>query len=328
MMYLIYNQDGSIKFTNLNEVITQGSTTTKIFVNVGGIIPSETVGAIATYKLANNETSSGNGEATLETINNESYNGWLFTLTQDETYYYGTLLMSIKIFTVGTNEVLFTIPVELTVNKTGFDASSTTITITQYTNLVGSISTQNADFESRIYDIESNYVSLSGEQIITGDKRFDGDITFNHNIIWYYGSGDFIIRDGMTNYGIDFPRKSGTLAMTDELSSTTTIKTGTIALDTQILINTTESLIDLTGFDYMILTYANCKIILPTKNLTIGDSYFTNGVMPYEDGEDTLYAVKVYDYKIVSSSIMTIEILDTNIGFPEGESFTLVGIKL
>ena len=91
MMYLIYNHDGSIKLTNLNEVITQGSTTTEIFVAIDGFSIT-THEAIATYILPNKSESAGNGVATedVEVLDGE-YDGWVFSLTQDETYYYGKL---------------------------------------------------------------------------------------------------------------------------------------------------------------------------------------------------------------------------------------------
>lgn len=161
MMYLIYNHDGSIKLTNLNEVITQGSTTTEIFVAIDGFNIA-THEAIATYILPNKSESAGNGVAIEDVeVLNGVYDGWVFSLTQDETYYYGKLLMSVKVYRTGTSEVLFTIPIELTINKSGFVASETSITITQYTNLISQLST---------------YITNGGTEEITGYKTFTADI--------------------------------------------------------------------------------------------------------------------------------------------------------
>ena len=162
MMYLICKHDGSVKLTNLNEIITQGSTTTTIFVAVEGYNASENYNAIAQYILPNKTESAGIGIASIQEIGETSYDGWEFSLTQDETYYYGELLMSVKVYETGTSNILFTFPIYLTINKSGFVADTTNITITQYTNLVSyieSVEAQIGDFLEQYHEsIETDYV--------------------------------------------------------------------------------------------------------------------------------------------------------------------------
>ena len=145
MMYAIYNSDGSLKLTNLNEIITQGSTTTTIFIAVENYENTEYT-ALARYVLPNKTSSAGRGVAENQTINGITYKGWLFTLTQDETYYYGELLMSVEVSEGAT--ILFTFPIYLTINKSGFVADTTNITITQYSNLADSIDTLQDEVDS------------------------------------------------------------------------------------------------------------------------------------------------------------------------------------
>lgn len=341
MMYLIYNRDGSIKLTNLNEVITQGSTTTKIFVHCASMIPSAYTTAIATYKLPNGETSVGNSEISEQYILGETYSGWLFSLTQDETYYYGTLLMSIKIYRAGTTDVLFTIPVELTINKTGFDASTTTITITQYTNLVSSINTQNADFESRISTIEDAYVNKASEQTITGKKVFNDLEVASGNFTFDLTSSEFVGKDGDTSYTYDLPEKSGTLATTDDVddakASFSTPITGTISIDSDryLMITGLGNQAHFNQTDFLIFTYGGCFVIIPVKGLSLNTNYYVSGSALWNEDEEHLGVIgsRVYEYFLSLEGsprqvALTIRIYQSDISLPEGYGYALTKVKL
>lgn len=202
-MYAIYNNDGSVKLTNLNEIITQGSTTTTIFIAVIDYENTDYT-AIARYVLPNKTSSAGNGVATNQEINGITYKGWLFTLTQDETYYYGELLMSVEI-SLGTT-ILFTFPIYLTINKSGFVADTTQMTITQYSNIISSLDTIFAQF--------SSYVSLANDETITGDKTFDGEVRLNNNFVFNLGGGEIIgYVDEDTHYTYELPTENGTFAL-------------------------------------------------------------------------------------------------------------------
>lgn len=193
MLYVIYNQDGSLKATNLNEIITQGSTTTKLFVYVAGYDTS-THNAIAYCVLPNHTSSAVDGEAETQTIDGTPYSGWTFALTQDETYYYGEMKMSIKVYVAGTDTILFTIPVALTINKTGFVANSTNITITQYTNLIDSLNKKQDKYavsNLRVYSTlalaEEDLENLAENQLfyvvatkITYKKTSDSYVVFDY----------------------------------------------------------------------------------------------------------------------------------------------------
>ena len=166
MLYVVYNHDGSLKYTNLNEIITQGSTTTKLLVSVEGYNTSGYT-AIAYCILPNGSSSAVEGELT--TDEDTGITGFEFALTQDETYYYGELQMSVKLYIAGTDTILFTIPIHLTINKTGFVANSTNITITQYTNLVDTLNTLDSEKLDKQTSDGADYVygvNASSEQVM------------------------------------------------------------------------------------------------------------------------------------------------------------------
>ena len=134
MMYVIYNNDGSIKLTNLNEIITQNSNNvSKIFFAVEGY-DTDSYNADATFELSNGDANTLVATISSMTLDTTPYVGWEFSLTNAQTASPGRLLASIELKNL-SDVVLFTFPLDLFVNKTTLQPNETTITIAQYNNL-------------------------------------------------------------------------------------------------------------------------------------------------------------------------------------------------
>ena len=134
MMYVIYNNDGSIKLTNLNEIITQNSNNvSKIFFAVEGY-DTDNYNADATFELSNGDANTLVATISSMTLDTTPYVGWEFSLTNAQTASPGRLLASIELKNL-SDVVLFTFPLDLFVNKTTLQPDETTITVAQYNNL-------------------------------------------------------------------------------------------------------------------------------------------------------------------------------------------------
>ena len=136
-MYIILNQDGSVKESQLSDYINQYSDGVNfIDIAVVGKTPSAyTASVLYTFSNEETETDSADGTITIETSDG-TYEGWRFILWDAMTQYDGDLLASF----VGTNSdgtQLFSYPVTMTVNKTS-SVKRTNITWEEYKSLKAS----------------------------------------------------------------------------------------------------------------------------------------------------------------------------------------------
>ena len=138
MNYIIFNLDGSIKITNFTEIIVQGDNLTdKIF--AGFEKPEGVSGtAEANFTLPNGDLTSLVGVASSLKVDQSMFQGFLFTLTSNETALAGQVYMSLRI--TNANATKFTYETTLTINKSGYVPTETTITMSQYENLLSAIS--------------------------------------------------------------------------------------------------------------------------------------------------------------------------------------------
>ena len=135
MNYLLFNHDGSIKATNLVDIITQGSNTYVLYVYVEGFDP-EDYEAVAKFILPDGEpTTPLIGQSATFQPDIEELAGYKIQLTSAQTVQYGNLECSIEIKDLNDN-VLFTKSLTLTINKTTYVVDEQTITAAQYGNLV------------------------------------------------------------------------------------------------------------------------------------------------------------------------------------------------
>lgn len=132
MMYVIYNNDGSIKKSNINEYIQQGNNLVNEFaVAIEGYEPTE-------YNLSATFTLPDGTKTTLITSETttilDEYEGRKLVLTNAETLLPGTLKMNIQ--AIADNVVLTSYTVYLQVNEGTSENSVVLITQQQYENLI------------------------------------------------------------------------------------------------------------------------------------------------------------------------------------------------
>lgn len=140
MNYIIFRQDGSVEQINLTEIITQGDNLVDdIFIAVEGYTDSD-FQCRAVVERPDNFVSS----LTAVTATFNGYNGYKVTLTSVETQLAGELKVN---FVLADGDVsLWTYQIRLTVNRSGYVAEYTSISVAQYQNLLTTISTLQAKF--------------------------------------------------------------------------------------------------------------------------------------------------------------------------------------
>lgn len=158
MMYVIYNNDGSIRYTNLCEIITKNSNNvSEIFISVDGY-DTDDYNCDATFELSNGTANSLVATVDSLVLDTTTYYGWKFSLTSAQTACAGDLLMSAMLKDLSDN-ILFTFPINLFVNNTPLDPDETLITVAQYNNLRNAMLTKQDKFgihTLRIYDTYAN----------------------------------------------------------------------------------------------------------------------------------------------------------------------------
>lgn len=209
MNYLMFNHDGSIKATNLVDIITQGSNTYVLYIYVEGFDPDD-YGAVAKFILPDGEpTTPLIGISSTFQPDGEELTGYKIQLTAAQTLQYGNLECSIEIKDLNDN-VLFTKALTLTINKTTYVVDEQTITSAQYDNLVDVLASKQNRFSAnnvRCYETLSEYeadlenlsvgqiclVEISKEmkafiKTATGYERYELGGVFSH--VAYLGNLD------------------------------------------------------------------------------------------------------------------------------------------
>lgn len=127
MNYIIFKADGSINEKKLAYYIQQGNTgVDTIFVSKADIEDEGSYTCQAFFKMPNGTTNTlaGVWTASVEYKTGVFANGWMITLTTNQTTYNGLLQMSVSLLLSSSN--LLTYPVALVINETGYqpDADS------------------------------------------------------------------------------------------------------------------------------------------------------------------------------------------------------------
>ena len=151
MMYVIYNNDGSIKSKFLNEFVMQGNSYENVlFVAFDGR-SADTYTLYAEFKLPNGTTTtvvSGSTPQTRNVTGVGTYTGKSISLSNAETLVAGALQMNIKVLTNDTERVLVSFNTYITVNETGTQPSDPVIiTAQEYQNLLSMIGNQVASYQ-------------------------------------------------------------------------------------------------------------------------------------------------------------------------------------
>lgn len=118
MDYILFNSDGSIKETHLNQYVQQGENSKKIEISIDGIDDDTDLLAQAFCTLPNKQTITllGTWSAELAGLGEA---GWTFSITDSVTHYYGVVLVAIRVKNTDTDLTLVTYPFALVINQTG-----------------------------------------------------------------------------------------------------------------------------------------------------------------------------------------------------------------
>ena len=185
MLKLLFNQDGSIKDIVFPHYVTQGSTgeldSLKIAVAVDDLTLTDYT-VVAQCKLPN-------GHSSVIDLDETDTDGYRYGyLTEAQTYYAGTLLISIKIINTN-NAVLYTFQIPVTIDPTTYDATELTDNITnaQYTDLVKKLSVYSATGTVISYD---TYAEANADKVNlnVGQLLFVREYNFFYKVYEYYDS--------------------------------------------------------------------------------------------------------------------------------------------
>lgn len=138
MMYILYNNDGSIKGTNLTDFIQKGNDgVNSIFLAIEGRSNSDWT-ATCVFVLPNGESEILAAQQSTQTIAGVEYSGWLLTITASVTVYEGIVKFSVDALDL-YNRQLFTYQGKLVINPSSIIPNETKITYAQYQNLLNYI---------------------------------------------------------------------------------------------------------------------------------------------------------------------------------------------
>jgi len=151
MMYVIYNNDGSIKSKFLNEFVMQGNSYENVLFVAFEDRSADTYTLYAEFRLPNGATTtvvSGSTPQTRNVAGLGTYTGKSISLSNAETLVAGALQMNIKVLTTDTEKVLVSFNTYITVNETGLQPSDPVIiTAQEYQNLLSMIGSQVANYQ-------------------------------------------------------------------------------------------------------------------------------------------------------------------------------------
>ena len=172
MLYVIFNQDGSIKYLSVGESIQQGDHLSKqLFAAIEGIRNTDYV-CSASFVLPNGEINElASTEDTQEVYQdnqllfNEPIDGYTIIFTEAQTYLAGNLKVNLKLIDL-QGHVLCSYQVTLKINPTGYNPDETNITEAQYNSLLQSLQSIVPATVSSVYEhVESYSGSIAFQSI-------------------------------------------------------------------------------------------------------------------------------------------------------------------
>lgn len=136
--YILFNEDGSLRFLKIKGSIQQGNNNVnEFFVAIDGL-DNEDYTCVIEFERPDGDVVEGTAEIDSDVINEESYNGYYFTIPVSATLYAGIVKMNLKLLDLN-DKVLCTYQVSLRINPTGYQPDATTITEAQYNLLLQSL---------------------------------------------------------------------------------------------------------------------------------------------------------------------------------------------
>ena len=285
LMYIIYNQDGSIKEKNFPNYVNQGSSNVnRIFVAIDGEDNTD-YSVSGVFKLPNNDVSSVaflQGSEKLHEDDEENTSGYYYDLTEAQTYYAGIVLLSINaIYTLTQN--LFTYTAKITVNSTTYqpETDDSDITNAQYNSLIAALNQKEskAQIDAQLPALVNGWLVSHPEATTTVEDGAITKVKLNSSLI----SSLFFKVSNLTELTQALANGEKFIVFADDveitLSSTLTIPEGTTILGNRAKFTRA------TGFEnYLLSLTHNCEV----SNLLI-DGNRTNMVNPTWDKTVEIY---------------------------------------
>ena len=117
MNYVIFKADGSVNKQSFEYYVQQGDNNNKFFVGLAGGLASDSAVGVCVLPNGSTRVISGVWNANYQYTTGETADGWLFTLTTDETEYSGLLQIAVYVNRGATIKVSY--PIGIIVNETG-----------------------------------------------------------------------------------------------------------------------------------------------------------------------------------------------------------------
>ena len=134
-MYIIYNEDGSIKKVNLTDFIQKGNNNVNnIFIGINKRSNS-TWGCSVLFTLPDGSITSTTPTLSTKTIDGVQYDGWSIAIPANATIYEGNVKFSVNIANLN-QQVLFTYKGIITINPSNATPDDTTISYAQYQHVL------------------------------------------------------------------------------------------------------------------------------------------------------------------------------------------------
>ena len=134
-MYIIYNEDGSIRKVNLTDFIQKGNdNVNSIFIGIKGR-NNDSWACSVLFTLPSDDITTSTPIISTKTIDGVTYHGWTLYIPASATIYEGNVGVSITIVNL-QQQVLFTYKGKLVINPSTVVPDETTITYSQYQSLL------------------------------------------------------------------------------------------------------------------------------------------------------------------------------------------------
>lgn len=286
MMYVIYNNDGSIKYKFLNEFVMQGNSYENVLFVAFENRSADTYTLYAEFKLPNGSTTTVASGSTPQTKNISGagiYTGKCISLSNAETLVAGALQMNIKVITNDTEKVLVSFNTYITINETGTQPNDPVIiTAEEYQNLLAMIGNQVANYQCILKGISlasfgdlEDYEVGQALYVVNNSEAKLYEINSSHEAVLVVDLLDKYSKsqiDSFLSGKVDKVNSANKIYATDNSGNQTSVGYGTNVIDG--IVKRTGSQITLT-FDPTENTHAANKHYVDTQINTYAAYYIT-----------------------------------------------------
>lgn len=134
-MYIIYNEDGSIRKVNLTDYIQKGNNNVNsVFIGIKGK-NNDSWACSVLFTLPSGDLTSATPTVATKKVEGVTYSGWNISIPANATVYEGNVDVSITVVNL-QNQTLFTYKGQLVINPSVAVPNETAITYAQYQSLL------------------------------------------------------------------------------------------------------------------------------------------------------------------------------------------------